>query len=195
MPSLRTLDVLLEACGWQVDARLVPLGADLDAGLDRLAALDVLERLGTCELLVPSFVTELAALGTVLVGGSWAAAVHGIPTHEGTPLLLSAADDEAVAALAAVLARRMALLVVEDEPRALYVRPGSLRRNPDASWELPLVGRFRLRLLREGEPWPTEVRVDTAEGPLRVVPVEQLGEEDGVLVRSARRWRERRAPT
>jgi transcriptional regulator with XRE-family HTH domain len=78
-PSLRMLDRILAGCGKQVHATLVQRYADLDAELDRRSAQDYQHRLYELDLLTASFVGGLR--GAVLIGGAWAAALHGLPVN------------------------------------------------------------------------------------------------------------------
>lgn len=135
------------------------------------------------------FVRELALLD-VLIGGAWAASLHGIPHEDDHGILWVAADDQAVAALAALLKRHIALFFCEGHFSSPNIRPDHLRgREPE--WLVRNVGRFRTQLVRSGAPWPREVRLDGGAAPgdpatgveavrLRVVPAEDLGPEDGV---------------
>jgi transcriptional regulator with XRE-family HTH domain len=193
LPSLPMLDRILAACGKDVQATLVQRYADLDAELDRLAAQPLYERLMDVELLTPGFVDRLGALGCVLVGGAWAAAIHGIPREHGRGRLWLAGDEESIAAVAALFHRHFATLLEEGAFCGLEVRPGTFARHPTATWRVTLVGRFDTCVVPPGTPWPPEVRIDAEAGPLRVVVPEQLGEQDGVRPELLARWLARRS--
>jgi transcriptional regulator with XRE-family HTH domain len=192
LPSLRMLDRILAACGKDLQASLVHRHADLDAELDRLRGLSVYERLQTLELLTPSFVDQLAALGSVLIGGAWAAAIHGIPREHAHGRLWLAGDDTSIAGVADVFQRRFATILEEGEFCGLEVRPGTFVRHPTATWHVRLVGAFDTCVVPPGGSWPAEVRVDAEAAPLRVATPAELTADDGVRADVLRRWQERR---
>lgn len=204
-PSLAMVERLLAACGKDAVWTLVARHADLDAELDRRAALPPLKRVHSVGLLTWLFVRELAQLD-VLIGGAWAAALHGIPHEHDHGTLWCAGDEGAVAALAALLKRHIALFLCEGQFSSPIIRPEHLR-GPEPEWLLRNIGRFATVLVRPGDPWPREVRLDggaapgdpdedpdggsdadpdgPAAGPavavrLRVVAPEDLGPADGV---------------
>lgn len=198
-PSLQMVERLLATCGKDATWTLVERHADLDAELDRQAALPPLDRLFSLGLLAPYVLPELAGLD-VLVGGAWAASLHGIPHDGDHGVVWCSADDDAVAALAALLQRRIALFSYEGQWSSPNIRPSHLRgQHPE--WLLRDVGRFATRLVPSGEPWPREVRVVTSVAHsdperrvlLRVVPAEDLGPEDGVRPEVLERYLARRA--
>lgn len=193
LPSLRMLDRVLAACGKDMEAVLVQRHADVDAELDRLAALSLHERLHSIGLVMPWFLPKLAALGSVLVGGAWAAAIHGIPREHSHGRCWVAGDEASLTALAAALTRDFATLLEDGVFCGLHVRPGTFARHPTATWRINLVGRFETYVVPPGEPWPAEVRIDTEASPLRVVPPETLTDaRDGVRPELLRRWLARR---
>ncbi|MGI8537553.1 MAG: helix-turn-helix domain-containing protein [Mycobacteriales bacterium] len=177
-PSLRMLDRILAGCGKQVCATLVQRHADLDADLDRRAAQSHQERLYEIDLLTGCFVQNLS--GTVLIGGAWAAALHGLPREHDEGRLWVAGDDESISALAELLHRRGAWIYEDGEPRSLAIRPATFGRHRTARWKLNLVGCFETVVVEPGQPWPVECRLDGDLGALRVVPAEYLGPDDGV---------------
>lgn len=185
---------LLATCGKDAVWTLVERHADLDAELDRRAALPPLKRLQSIGLVTWLFVRDLARRD-VLIGGAWAASLHGIP-HEGDHgVLWCSGDEQAVAAFAALLQRHIALFYYDGQLSSPNIRPDHLR-GPEPEWLLRNVGRFGTRLVSPGESWPREVRLDAAteateaigateatedaEVRLRVVPAEDLGPDDGV---------------
>lgn len=189
-PSLDLLDRLLAGCGKDAVWTLVDRHADLDAELDRCARLAPLDRLSSVGIVTWLFVEQLAALD-VLLGGAWAASLHGIP-HEGdVGVLWSSADDDALEALAGLLLRQIALLYVDGELTSPRVAPRHLRG--EALWLLRNVGHLRTRLVEPLQDWPREVRVDAGPGVrLRVVAPEDLGLGDGVRPEVLARWLARR---
>lgn len=80
LPSLPMLDRILAACGRDALWTLVQRHADIDAELDELRAQSVHERLFSVGVLTSRFVQRMGRIG-VLVGGAWAASIHGLP-HE-----------------------------------------------------------------------------------------------------------------
>ncbi len=187
-PSLTMVDRLLAACGKDAVWTLVERHADLDAELERRAALPPLKRIHSVGLLTWMFVRELARLD-VLIGGAWAASLHGIPHEDDHGVLWVADDDQAVAAMVALLKRHIALFFCEGHFSSPSIRPEHLR-GPEPEWLVRNVGRFRTQLVPPGG-WPREVRLDGGAAPgdpatgveavrLRVVPAEDLGPEDGV---------------
>ena len=181
-PSLVMVERLLATCGKDAVWTLVERHADLDAELDRRAAIAPLKRLQSVGLVTWLFVQDLARLD-VLVGGAWAASLHGIP-HEGDHgVLWCSGDEQAVVAFAALLQRHIALFYYDGQLSSPNIRPDHLR-GPEPEWLLRNVGRFATRLVTPGEPWPREVRigavVEEEEVPVRVVPAEDLGPADGV---------------
>jgi transcriptional regulator with XRE-family HTH domain len=191
LPSLPMLDRILAACGKDLQGTLVHRHADLDADLDRLGSLSHYARLSDIDLLTPRFVDQLGKLGSVLIGGAWAAALHGIPREHDHGRLWVAGDDEAITALAAFLHRQMARIREEGEFCGPEVRPGTFARNPTATWQVQLVGRFDTDVVPPGAPWPPEVRIDAEEGPLRVAAADRLAVEDGVRPELLGRWQAR----
>jgi transcriptional regulator with XRE-family HTH domain len=192
LPSLRMLDRVLAACGKDMEATLVQRHADVDAELDRLAAMPLDDRLRSIELLTPWFVTELGALGSVLIGGAWAAAIHGIPREHSRGRLWVAGDESALTALAKLLTSHFATILEDGRFCALHASRGTFARNPTATWRINLIGRFETYVVPPGDAWPQEVRVDAEAGPLRVAVAEQLGEADGVRPELLARWLARR---
>ena len=190
-PSLRMLDRILAGCGKQLEATLVRRHADLDAELTRLAAQSHHERLSWVEILTPSFVKELGS--GVLIGGAWAAALHGLPREHDAARLWVAGDEATIAGLAALLLRRAAWYYDDGRATSPVVRPELITRHPTASWQINLVGRFETTVVVSGDNWPVEVRLDGDLGPLRVVAPHTLGPDDGVRLDVAQRWRDLRS--
>lgn len=193
LPSLPMLDRILAACGRDLQATLVHRHADLDADLDRLHALPLRTRLQDIDLLTPSFVDRLGALGSVLIGGAWAAVIHAIPVEHVRGRLWLAGDEASIAAVAELFHRQFATILEEGVFCGLEVRPGTFARNPTATWRVNLVGCFDTCVVAPGTPWPREVRVDADAGPLRVAAPDDLTSEDGVRPEVLLRWRQRRA--
>ena len=191
LPSLPMLERVLTACGRDAQWTLVHRHADLDAALDRLQAQSVHDRLFSVEILTSLFVQRLGKIG-VLVGGAWAASIHGLPHEHKHGRLWVAGDDDSVAALAEILRKDIAFLVVDGHPTSPLIRPETLRRHPEAEWVLRLVGPVSTTVVPAGDPWPAEVRVEGPDGPLRVVLPENLTVEDGVRPELLDRWLARR---
>lgn len=186
-PSLAMVERVLQTCGRDAQWTLVQRHADLDAELHRRAALSPAARLHGVALLTDMFVTRLGELG-VLIGGAWAAALHGIPHEHDHAKLWFDGSEEGIAGLADLLRERIAFLYVDGSPTSPEIRPSTLVRHPQAEWVLRLVGSFSTTLIPPGEQWPTEVRMAGPEGPLRVVPAERLGPEDGIRPEILQRW-------
>jgi len=186
-PSLTMVERVLEGCGRDAQWTLVQRHADLDAELARRAALSPTKRLQGVALLTDYFVTHLGRLD-VLIGGAWAAALHGLPHEHDHARLWYDGSEAGVAGLAGLLRERIALLRVDGQLTSPTIRPSTLLRHPQAEWELRLVGSFSTTVVPPGQPWPSEVRTPGPEGPLRVVPADQLGPEDGVRPEILERW-------
>jgi transcriptional regulator with XRE-family HTH domain len=193
LPSLRMLDRVLAACGKDLQATLVQRHADVDAELDRLAGLSLRDRLHSLGLVMPWFMPKLAALGSVLVGGAWAAAIHGIPREHSRGRCWVAGDEDSLTALAAALTRDFACILEDGQFCGLQVRAGTFARNPTATWRINLVGQFETVVVPPGQAWPAEIRIDTDAAPLRVVAPDSLTEQDGVRPELLARWLARRA--
>lgn len=191
LPSLAMVERVLTGCGKDAQWTLVQRHADLDAELDRRAALAPHERLYSVALLTSYFVARLGELG-VLIGGAWAASLHGLPHEHDHGRLWSAGDEAGIAGLAELLRERIAFLYVDGQPTSPDIRPSTLVRHPEAEWVLRLVGSFSTTLVPAGGSWPAEVRLDSEQGPLRVVPAADLGPEDGVRPEILARWLARR---
>lgn len=185
-PSLGMLDRILAGCGKQLEATLVQRHADLDAELDRLAALSHQDRLGTVDLLTADFLRQLG--DAVLIGGAWAAALHGLPHEHDEGRLWIPQDAAFLTELAGLLHRRMAWLYVDGEPCSPVIRPETFARHPTARWKLTLVGYLDTVLVPAGGTWPEEIRLDRDLGPLRVVPARDLGPGDGVRPEVLAHW-------
>ncbi|MEX2289271.1 MAG: helix-turn-helix transcriptional regulator [Mycobacteriales bacterium] len=191
LPSLPMLERILLACGRDAHWTLVHRHADLDAELARLEALSLRDRLCSVELLTNDFVDQLGQID-VLIGGAWAAALHGLPHEHKHGRLWVSGDETSLEALAALLLRRLALLYVDGELSSPTTRASTLVRHPEAEWRLGWVGTFSTTVVGPGGSWPAEVRVDGEEGPLRVVVAADLGPDDGVRPDVLERWLARR---
>ena len=187
--SLTMVERVLESCGRDAQWTLVQRHADLDAELRRRAALSPKDRLQSVALLTCMFVEKLGELD-VLIGGAWAAALHGLPHEHDHGRLWFDGGEAGVAGLAGLLRERIAFLYVDGHPTSPEIRPSTLRRFPQAEWVLRLVGSFSTTLVPPGQQWPIEARLAGPEGPLRVVPAEQLTPDDGVRPEILERWRE-----
>jgi transcriptional regulator with XRE-family HTH domain len=192
-PSLRMVERVLEGCGRDAQWTLVQRHADLDAELTRRAGLSPELRLQGVALLTPFFVTRLGQLD-VLIGGAWAAALHGLPHEDDHAKLWFDGGEAGVNGLAELLRERIAFLYVDGHPTSPEIRPSTLLRHPQAEWVLRLVGSFSTTLVPPGGQWPAEVRMAGPEGPLRVVPAEHLTVEDGVRPEILERWSALRSP-
>lgn len=186
LPSLPMLDRLLAACGRDAQWRLVHRHADLDEVLERLAREPVPERLFAIGTRCSGLVHDLAPLG-VLVGGAWAAALHGLPREHDRGRLWLPGDAGTTAAATALLRRYLVNLIEDGRPVGASYDPEMLQRNADRTWAL-LGVPFRLTVLDDTQAWPTEVRVMGSDGPLRVLAPTELGEDDGVRPEVLARW-------
>lgn len=186
LPSLPMLDRVLATCGRDAQWRLVHRHADLDELLDRLAAVPVIDRLYGIGFRCGLLVSELAQ-HDVLVGGAWAAALHGIPHERGDGRLWVPGDPDTAAASIALLRRFMVALLENGRPVGAAYDAAMLERHPDSEWQLAGVA-FRLTVLPTGDPWPAEQRLTARDQPLRVLAPQELGEQEGVRPDVLRRW-------
>lgn len=191
-PSLAMVERVLTGCGKDAQWTLVQRHADLDAELARRAALPPHERLRSVALLTKYFVADLAELD-VLVGGAWAASLHGLPHENDHGRLWYSGSEEGIAGLAGLLRRRIALLYVDGELTSPEIRPSTLVRRPEAEWLLRLAGHFSTTMVPPGGTWPAEVRMEGERGPLRVVVASDLGPQDGVRPEILARWTAQRS--
>jgi len=190
-PSLPMLDRILAGCGKQVRGALVHLHADLDAELDALAAQSHNERLSSVEFLTGSLVQALPE--GVVIGGAWAAALHGLPREHGTGRLWLPDDPLTLDAMTEVLKPRHCWRYVDGRPAAAVIRRNTWENHPVARWRSSTAGTFETVVVPRGHPWPLEVRVDGDLGTLRVIPAEHLVPEDGVRSDVLARWLARNA--
>lgn len=191
LPSLPTFDRLLAACGKDVRMVLTDRVDDLETELARRARLPYRRRIAESAFLRGEFLTRLVAhQADVLVGGSWAAELHGIPTEPAEGRLLLSDDPEVHARTAkAFAAGSVPWRATEGHYGSLSVRAHTFTEHPVAHWTQHDVGRFRTEVLPEAGPWPLEQRLRLPVGPLRVVAAETLTEEDGVAPEVGRAWR------
>ena len=183
-PSLQALDRLLEACGRDVRLVLVERYADLHDEFRERAALDWRSRLTGPHLGRSALVRRLLDAGCpVLVAGGWAALLHGVAASYDTEGLLLLGERDVPAFVAAnrppgcwVWPRRL----VDGEYAGVQVTAEVFADGGEQRWEQHDGGRFTTRVVREGDPWPAEVRVDTEAGPLRVLAPDLLEPQPGV---------------
>lgn len=190
-PSMAMLERVLQACGRDAQWRLVHRHADLDELLDRLAADPPSERLYRVSFQCGFLVHQLAPVG-VLIGGAWAAALHGLPHEHDRGRLWVSGDAETSAAMIVLLRRLMVNLLEAGHAVGASYDPTMLQRHPDSSW-VARGAEFRLTVLGETQAWPTEVRMAGKDGPLRVLAPAEVGEDEGVRPEVLQRWRERRS--
>jgi hypothetical protein len=165
---------VLAACGRDIRWVLVPRHEDSDAEIYRLGSMPLERRLGEIEGLVAArYLTELQATGGVTFGGAWAAAVLGLPRLTEVGHMLCDADPEALAAIAAVLARCHPLRIAPGGPFGVTWNADVLNRYPEAEWDSYLIGRFTTQRRPAGAVAP-ELRVASDRGAWRTVPVEAL---------------------
>lgn len=191
LPSVAMLERVLAACGRDAQWRLVHRHADLDELLDRLAAEPPSERLYGMGFQAGFLVHQLAPVG-VLIGGAWAAALHGLPHEHDLGRLWVSGDVETAQAVIALLRRCMVNLLEDGRPVGASYDPAMLQRHRDSSWVVRGV-QFRLTVLDQTQAWPTEVRMSGRDGPLRVLAAAELGEQEGVRPEVLQRWLERRS--
>lgn len=189
-PSLALLDRVLAACGKDVRLALIERHANLESEFARRAALPWDQRVRQVELLRGAFLQGLAQLGPVaLVGGSWAAELHGIPCEEADGALLLPDDDDVLRAVARFFARgTLPWREFDGRCRAVPVREDVFHDHPSARWWQRDVGHFRTAVVASGTPRPLEQRVDTEDGPLRVLAPQLLTADDGVQPETLARW-------
>jgi transcriptional regulator with XRE-family HTH domain len=189
-PSLPTLDRILAACGKDLRLVLVDRVDDLDVELARRATLPLARRCGEIGFLRPAFLERLVRHDTqVLVGGSWAAELHGIPAEPAEGRLLVADEAAALTRLAtAFMAGSVPWRETEGHFGSLSVRPTTFVEHSVVRWRQADVGSFRTEVVPDGVAWPLERRVDTPDGPLRVLAAHELTEADGVPADVLRAW-------
>lgn len=167
-----------------------PLGAELDAELDAIAAVDLADRLAP--LLEPRIYHRLAGLFPLVVEGALAALVQGVPVPvDGLDVAVEWDSAEALAEwLRSWGAERW-------DPRWLEFRPMDV----DPRKPLPLryrIGFVQLRVrMCQRLPAAIDVRVflhaEGEEAVMRVRPVADVELADPRCARMLRRYRERRA--
>jgi transcriptional regulator with XRE-family HTH domain len=191
LPSLQSFDRILAACGKDVRLVVVDRVDDLDVELARLARLSRRRRAEEGGFLRASFLERLIRRDVpVLVAGSWAAGIHGIPTEPADGRLLVLDDVDLLARLAAAfMSGSVPWRELDGHFGSLPVRPSTFADHPIARWEDADVGRFTTEVLPPAAAWPAEQRLHTPEGPLRVLAPEALTEQDGVQPDVLASWR------
>lgn len=190
LPSLPTLDRLLAACGKDVRLVVVDRVDDLEVEFARRAAMTLQGRARAAEFLRPSFLERLATVGSgILVAGSWAAELHGIPAERAPGRLLVADDPEVFAALAAAFMRgSVPWRATDGHLGSMPVRPSTFVEHPQARWWQSDVGHFLSDVVPGDGAWPRNQRVDTPSGPLRVLAPQELTDSDGVPAELLSAW-------
>lgn len=188
LPSLPMLDRLLAACGCDVELRLVQRHADLEAEFERLAALPWEQRCGIFRAMLLRRLVE-ADCG-VVVGGSWAVTLHGIPAEHGLGVLL--VPPERLARFAAAFNAGGPTYRQLDGVNwgvGLLTSPLYEQLAPGAEvpvrWRLLDGSDFRIEL---APPPPHEVLLGEA-APLGVVAASALVPGDGVRADVLEAWR------
>lgn len=199
LPSLPTFDRLLAACGKDVRLVVIDRVDDVEVEFLRRAAMSLRARAGAAEFLRPSFLERLASAGSgILVAGSWAAELHGIPAERAPGRLLLADDPELFARLAAAFMRgAVPWRATDGHLGSMPVRPSTFVEHPQARWWQRDVGHFLSEVVPGDAPWPLDQRVDTPSGPLRVLAPRALTESDGVpadLLTTWTAWRAAAGP-
>lgn len=193
LPSLPLLNRVLAACGKDAHWTLVHRLANVDGVLDRLAAVPLWERLYSISMRCQQLVSQLA-VHDVLIGGAWAAALHGLPHEHQRGRIWLAGDEQTAASVAAIFRRYMVLLLEDGQPIGPAYDEGMLLRHADRQWQLQMTDVFRVTTVLAGQPWPAEVRLSGTDGFLRVVLAQNLSEdEDGVRPEVLARWVDRRS--
>lgn len=195
LPSLPTFDRLLAVCGKDVRLVVVDRVEDLDVELARRAALPRRRRAEEGDFMRACFLERLVRHDTqVLIAGSWAAGLHGIPTEPAEGRLLVPDDPVLIARLAEAFMRgSVPWRELDGHYGSLPVRPTTFVEHPVARWKAADVGRFTTEVLPREAAWPAEQRLYTPEGPLRVLAPGALSEQDGVRPDVLAAWRALRA--
>lgn len=188
LPSVALLDRLLAGCGRDLEVRLVERHHDLHAEFARRAGMPWDERVSTREFMRRWFLGRLVrGRVDVLVGGAWAAELHGIPAEPADGRLLVA--PAAVPELTAVFSTGLVpWREVEGSFASLPVRPEVFVEHPVARWAYPDVGTFVTEVRAPDDDWPPEVRLPTDDGPLRVVAPLALEGVDGLRPEVLAQW-------
>jgi transcriptional regulator with XRE-family HTH domain len=195
LPSLPALDRILAACDKDVRLLVVDRVEDLDVELARLAALSRKRRAEEGGFMRACFLERLVRHDVpVLVAGSWAAGIHGIPAEPADGQLLVPDDGDVLRRLAEAFMRgSVPFRELDGHFGSLSVRPKTFVDHPVARWTDSDIGRFTTHVLPLSGPWPAELRLNTPEGPLRVLAPEALTEQDGVQPDVLAAWRAMRA--
>jgi transcriptional regulator with XRE-family HTH domain len=189
VPSLRTVDALLAACGRDLELTLVRRVDAGDALLDELAARPPLARVPDWE--TRFLLRRVAQAGCpAVLAGRFAVLLHGLPAEPGDGLLVVTPRElpDLVAALTQVL---FAACTIDGERATVRPREGLLL-DPRVRWLSGPDGGYRVRLLDDGVAGPPEQRLWAEDGAvLRVLAPSELRPEDGVRAEVLDRWRRR----
>jgi len=199
LPSLPMLDRLLAGCGKDLRLVVVDRVDDLAAELARRARLPLEVRARGSAFLRPSFLERLAWVGPgVLVGGSWAAELHGIPAEQAPGRVLLDDDPDLFARVAAAFMRgSVPWRSTNGHFGSLPVRADTFAQHRVAHWRQNDIGVFTTEVVPAGTPWPTARAIGTGAGQLLVAAPQELTETDGVppsLLRAWTAWRAAAGP-
>lgn len=199
LPSLAMLDLLLAGCGKDLRLVVVDRVDDLQAEFVRRSRLPLEVRARGVEFLRPSFLERLAGVGNgVLVSGSWAAELHGIPAEQAPGRVLLADDAGLFARIAAAFMRgSVPWRSTNGHFGSLPVRAETFSMHPHAQWRQSDVGAFTTEVVPAGATWPLARAVGTGAGQLLVAAPQELTEADGVppsLLHTWAAWRSAAGP-
>jgi transcriptional regulator with XRE-family HTH domain len=188
-PSVATLDRLLKATGWQLVADIEPLGADLDARVERALAITPVERAKWFDLTLGDFAARCEGL-PFAVDGLVAALIQGVPVEAKVIDILLADDDEVLATLGPRLFDGTYKVWLEENNRHVWVpRCDTALRVLDPSEWLRLFDVLRIRLCPR-ERLHAVLQVPFGEIQLPVVPLWEIELEDPAVAAVLARTRE-----
>ena len=190
LPSVAMLDRLLAGCGKDLRLVVVDRVDDVATELARRARLPLEVRARGAEFLRPSFLERLSGVGSgILVGGSWAAELHGIPAEQAPGRLLLADDVDVFERLAGSFMRgSVPWRSTDGHFGSLPVRPETFVQHPVAKWWQRDVGPFTTEVVPADRPWPLVRAVTVGPGQLLGVAEQELGEDDDVPAELLAAW-------
>lgn len=198
-PSLAMLDLLLAGCGKDLRLVVVDRVDDVEAEFARRSRLPLEVRARGVEYLRPSFLQRLAGVGDgILVSGSWAGELHGIPAEKAPGRVLITDDEDLFGRVAAAFMRgSVPWRRTDGHLGSLPVRPDTFVQHPVAQWWQRDVGAFTTEVVPAGNAWPLARAVQTDAGQLLVAAAQELTEDDGVpsaLLATWSAWRAAAGP-
>lgn len=189
-PGFEVLARLLKASGWQVVADLEPLGADLDARVERALAADSTERTKRIRLALEDF-AELCEGVPFAIDGLVAALLQGAPVEATVIDVLLADDDEVLATLGPRLFNAAYKVWLEENNRHVLVPlcDKALRVLDPSRWLQLLFDEFRIQLCPR-ERLDRVLQMPYGELRLPVVPLWELELDDPAVSAVLTRTRE-----